>query len=366
MKDLTLPSSARADAEPGMSGNYNRTALLVGGASALCLALMLGAGDALAQAAQPYTEHMSAGTGQPIQGQMTLQNPVTPVAQEINKFHSWVNMVIIGITAFVLLLMLYVMVKFNEKSNPTPSKTTHNAILEVAWTVIPILILIVIAIPSFRLLFYQYSFPKPDLTIKAIGNAWFWEHEYPDQKIKVTSNMIRDEDVLKAKLGDAEFTKQFNGLTELAKLKAMYTASQPIWTGTEKAPAAFGEARLVRQLSVDNDIAVPVGKVVHMLITSNDVIHSWTIPSFGSKMQAVPGRITATWFRADKIGVYYGQCSVLCGKEHSSMPIAVRVVSEKDYASWVEAAQKRDWKRARSILQAATAHTEPKSLAEAK
>jgi cytochrome c oxidase subunit II len=146
----------------------------------------------------------------------------------------------------------------------------------------------------------------------------------------------------------------------------MYAASQPIWAGTEKVPASFGEGRLVRQLSVDNDIAVPVGKVVHMLITSNDVIHSWTIPSFGSKMQAVPGRITATWFRADKVGVYYGQCSVLCGKEHSSMPIAVRVVKQDDYDKWVDAAQKRDWKRARTILQAATAHTEPKTLAEVK
>jgi cytochrome c oxidase subunit II len=357
------------------SGTMKRAALMLGGgASLLAAAALFGGTDALAQSTQTYTEYMSAGTGQPIQGQMTLQNPVTPVAAAINWFHSWVNMIIIGIAAFVLMLMLYVMYRFNEKSNPTPSRTTHNAVLEVAWTVIPVLILVVIAIPSFRLLFFQYSFPKPDLTIKATGNAWFWEHEYPDLKdkdgkakpIKVTSNMIKDEDVLKAKLGDAAYNQQFANLPELARIKAVYAASQPIWKGLEKAPASFGDGRLVRQLSVDNDIAVPVGKVVHMLITSNDVIHSWTIPSFGSKMQAVPGRVTATWFRADKIGVYYGQCSVLCGKEHSSMPIAVRVVSDKDYAAWVEAAQARDWRRARTILQSATAHTEPKSLAEAR
>jgi cytochrome c oxidase subunit II len=358
-----------------MAGISKRAALATAGAGLVAVGLVgMGAGDVLAQAAQPYIELQTAGTGQPIQQQITLQNPVTPVAAYINWFHSIVNVVIIGIAAFVLMLMLYVMWRFNEKANPTPSRTTHNATLEVAWTVIPILILVAISIPSFRLLFFQYSFPKPDLTIKAIGNAWFWEHEYPDLKdkdgkakpIKVTSNMVRDEDVVKAKLGEAEFNKQFTGLTDIGRAKALYAASQPVWSGLEKAPAQFGEGRLVRQLSVDNDIAVPVGKVVHMLITSNDVIHSWTIPSFGSKMQAVPGRVTATWFRADKIGVYYGQCSVLCGKEHSSMPIAVRVVSDKDYAAWVEAAQNRDWRRARTILQQATAHTEPKQLAETK
>ncbi len=349
-------------------------ALVLAGALWLCAAAMLlstgllSPGAAVAQATQPqitHTEHLSAGTGQPIQGQMTLQNPVTPVAEAINWFHHWVNMIIIAITAFVLALMIYVMVRFNAKANPTPSRTTHHAGLEVAWTVIPILILVVIAIPSFRLLFFQYSFPKPDLTIKAVGNAWFWEHEYPDEKIKVTSNMITDDELAKAKLGDAELSKRVAGLTEMGKIKAIQAIADPIWKGLEKAPAQFGEGRLVRQLSVDNDIAVPVGKVVHLLITSNDVIHSWTIPSFGSKMQAVPGRITATWFRADRIGVYYGQCSVLCGKNHASMPIAVRVVSDRDYAAWVVAAKARDWKKARGILQAATAHTEPKTLAAA-
>lgn len=358
-----------------MAGTWKRMALGLAGATLVVAgATALVGSEAVAQAAQPYVELQTAGTGQPIQQQMTLQNPVTPVAAGINAFHSMVNKIIIAIAAFVLILMLYVMFRFNARANPNPSRVTHNALLEVAWTVIPVLILIVIAIPSFRLLYFQYSFPKPDLTIKATANAWFWEHEYPDLKdregkakpVKVTSNMLRDEDLVKAKLGEAEFNKQYGPMPELGRLKALHQAATPMWSGLEKVPAQFGEGRLVRQLSVDNDIAVPVGKVVHLLITSNDVIHSWTIPSFGSKMQAVPGRITATWFRADKIGVYYGQCSVLCGKEHSSMPIAVRVVSDKDYAAWVEAAQNRDWRRARTILQQATAHTEPRHLAEAK
>ncbi len=259
--------------------------------------------------------------------------------------NTWVNPIIIAITAFVLLLLAIVIFRFSEKNNPTPSRTTHNTLLEVGWTVIPIFILIAISIPSFKLLFFQYSFPKPDVTIKAIGNAWYWEHEYLDEKgVKVTSNMIKDEDLLKQKLGAEAFNAKYTGLTEISKLKAMYADAKPLWT----------ENRMVRQLSVNNEIAVPVNKTVHMLVTSNDVIHSWTIPSFGSKMQAVPGRITATWFKATKEGVYYGQCSVLCGKEHSGMPIAVRVVSDKAYADWLAAAKARDWRRARTILQAAT------------
>lgn len=311
-----------------------------------------------------YPVSPNSGTGQPAAGQINMQNPVTPVAAAINRFHSMVNAMIIAIAVFVLGLMLYVMFRFSERSNPTPSRTTHNTLLEVVWTVVPILILVVIAIPSFRLLFFQYSYPKPDLTIKAVGNAWFWEHEYPDEKIKVTSNMIRDEDLVKAELGEAEFNKRFSGMPELARLKAVYEAASPIWSGLKPAKEQFGSGRLVRQLSVDNEIAVPVNKTVHLLVTTNDVIHAWTIPSFGSKVQAIPGRVTATWFRAERVGVYYGQCSVLCGKDHSGMPIAVRVVSDKAYADWVVAAKARDWKKARGILQAATAGTEAKTVAE--
>jgi cytochrome c oxidase subunit 2 len=306
-----------------------------------------------------------AAPGQPVQGQIGFQDPVTPVAHAIHWLHNnWVNPIIIAIAAFVLILLLFVIFRFNERANPVPSKNAHNTALEVAWTVIPIFILIAIAIPSFKLLYFQYSFPKPDLTIKAVANAWFWEHEYPDEKIKVTSNMVTDEDVVKADIGEAEFNKRYSALQGIDRIKRIQDDAAPIWQGTKATPVALGTGRLVRQLSVDNDIAVPVNKTVHLLVTSNDVIHSWTIPSFGSKVQAVPGRITATWFKPEKIGVYYGQCSVLCGKAHSGMPIAIRVVSEKAYADWLAAVKSRNMRRAREILQTATAESEPRTLAE--
>jgi cytochrome c oxidase subunit II len=293
-----------------------------------------------------------AGVGQPTPAQMGMQGPVTDVARTIVSFHDWVNIVIIAISVFVMALLAMLIFKFNETANPKPSKTTHNTTLEVAWTVIPILILVAISIPSFRLLFYQYSYPPADLTMKAVANAWFWEHEYPDQGVKVTSNMLRDEDVLQTEFGK-DALKKYDALDGIAKIKAIYADAKPLWD----------KQKLVRQLSVDNEIAVPVGKTVHLLITSNDVIHSWTIPSFGSKMQAVPGRVTSTWFKADTIGQYFGQCSVLCGKEHSSMPIAVRVVSEAAFKDWTAAVKARDLRRARNILQAATEGTDAPKFA---
>ena len=304
-----------------------------------------------------------AAAGQPVSGQIGLQDSVTQVMDQIRWFHnSWVNPIIIAITIFVMGLMAYAMWRFSEKSNPVPSKLTHHTGLEVAWTVIPIFILIMIAVPSFKLLFKEYEFPKPDLTIKATGNAWFWDYEYPDNdKIKVTANMISDEELLEAKLGKDGYAKQFGALTGVQLTKALYQESKPLWLNP---PEKYAGGRLIRQLSVDNEIAVPVNKVVHVLITSNDVIHSWTVPSFGSKTQAVPGRVTATWFQAYKEGVYYGQCSVLCGRNHSSMPIAVRVVSDQAFANWVAAVKARDMKKARGILLAATEGIEPRSFAE--
>lgn len=286
-----------------------------------------------------------AGLGQPSDRQIGLQDPATEVASEINKFHDLVNIIIIAIAVFVLILLAIVIFRFNERANPTPSRTTHHTGLEIAWTVIPILILVVIAIPSFKLLYLQYSYPKPDLTIKAIGNAWYWDHEYPDHdSFKVTSNMIRDEDVLKAELGEAEYDKRYKGLEGLALLKRQYGDAAPLWRKRNQ----------VRQLSVDNEIAVPENKVVHVLVTATDVIHNWTIPSFGSKVDAVPGRVTATWFKATKRGMYYGQCSELCGKDHASMPIAVRVVSQDDFDAWsgaLKAAKgERDSTRRREFL----------------
>lgn len=250
--------------------------------------------------------------GQPLPGEMGLQAPATPIARQIYEFHDLVNLIIIAIAIFVLLLMLYVMFRFNEKRNPTPGTTTHHTMLEVAWTVIPVLILVVIAIPSFKLLMNQYTYPKPDLTIKAIGNAWFWEHQYPDQgNFLISSNMLSDEEVA-----------------------ALNQKGIP-------AP---------RLLAVDNEVVVPVGKVVHVLVTSNDVLHNWTIPSFGSKIDAVPGRLTSTWFQAEKEGVYYGQCSELCGMNHAFMPIAVRVVSQGVFDEWSGAMQAKDRKKAKEIL----------------
>ena len=283
-----------------------------------------------------------AGLGQPTDGELGLQQPATPIMESIHTLYNTVNGIIIAITVFVLILMLYVMFRFKESSNPVPSRTTHNTMLEVAWTIIPIMILVGIAVPSFRLLYDQYSFPKPDLTIKATANAWFWEHEYLDQKVTVTSNVVSDEDVLKAKLGDEAFAQKYSSLEGTARSMALYADSAAVWAERKEPP----------KLAVDAQIAVPVNKVVHLLVTSNDVIHSWTIPSFGAKMQAVPGRTAATWFQPTKIGSYYGQCSVLCGKLHSAMPIAVRVVEQPVYDAWMAALQAKDRKKANEILKA--------------
>lgn len=270
---------------------------------------------ALAGLAMLLTQPAAAlanGLGQPAPMQMGLQEAATPIAHELHAFYDLTNFIIIAIALFVLILMLYVMFRFSEKRNATPSTTTHHTLLEVAWTVVPILVLVVIAIPSFKLLMNQYTYPKPDLTIKAIGNSWFWEHEYPDYgNFSVTSNMLTDEEV------------------------------------AERNAKGIPAPRL---LAVDNEIVVPVNKVVHVLVTSNDVIHNWTIQSFASKVDAVPGRITSTWFQPEKEGMFYGQCSELCGLNHAFMPIAVRVVSDAVFNEWAGAMQAKDRKKAREIL----------------
>ena len=298
-----------------------------------------------------------AGLGQPSDGQLGLQIPATPVMEEISSLYDKVNYLIIAITLFVLGLMLYVMFRFRESANPTPTRTTHNTFLEVAWTIIPIFILVAMAIPSFKLLYFQYSFPKPDLTIKATGNAWFWEHEYLDQKITLTSNMITDEDVVKAKIGPDAFKAKYSKLDGNALNLALYAEAKPIWA----------ERKELRQLTVDQEIAVPVNKVVHVLVTSNDVIHSWTVPSFGVKMQAVPGRTAAVWFKATQTGLFHGQCSVLCGKAHSGMPISVRVVSQETYDAWMAALKAKDKKKANELLKAEDSNgASTKTLAQAQ
>ena len=255
-----------------------------------------------------------AGSGQPSPKQIYFQEAVTPIAEEVHRVHDLVNWIIVAITIFVMVLMLYVMWRFSEKRNPIPSRTTHNTTLEVLWTVVPVFILVLIAIPSFKLLYAQYTFPPPDLTIKATGNAWNWTHELPDQGIRVDSVMLQDNEREEA-------------------IKSGMPADQ-----------------VPRNLAVNNEVLVPVNKVVHVLVTASDVIHSWTIPSFGSKVDAVPGRITATWFKATKEGIYFGQCSELCGKDHAFMPIAIRVVKDPVFADWAKAVKDRNRNRVREII----------------
>jgi cytochrome c oxidase subunit 2 len=234
----------------------------------------------------------SAELGQPAPWEYKLQGAASPVMEQITKFHDGLLIVITLITLFVLGLLITVVVKFNAKANPVPTRTTHNTLIEVAWTLIPVMILVGIAIPSFKLLFQELDIPKADLTIKATGKQWYWSYAYPD-----------------------------NGKFEFDSLMAQ-----------DKQP---------RLLGVDNEMVVPVNKVVRVQTTGADVIHSFAVPAFGIKIDAVPGRLNETWFTATKTGMFYGQCSELCGKDHAFMPIAVRVVSDQEFAAWVEAAKKK-------------------------
>jgi cytochrome c oxidase subunit 2 len=240
-----------------------------------------------------------AGLGQPSPWQLGLQQSASPVMDNVIWFHDFLLYLITAIAAFVLVLLVIVMVRFNARANPTPSRTTHNTLLEVAWTVVPVVILVSIAVPSFRLLFLQQHIPPADLTVKATGKQWYWSYSYPDSKFEFDSLMLQDGDRKKDK------------------------PDQP------------------RLLAVDNEMVVPVNKVVRVLVTGADVIHAYTVPSFGIKIDAVPGRINETWFKATREGMYYGQCSELCGKDHAFMPIAVRVVNEREFTAWIEQAKKR-------------------------
>ena len=238
-----------------------------------------------------------AGLGQPSPWQIGLQQSASPVMGDIVWFHDFLLYIITAITAFVLALLVIVIVRFNARANPVPSRTTHNTLIEIAWTIIPIVILMVIAVPSFKLLFFQLNIPAADLTVKATGKQWYWSYNYPDNgQIEFDSLMLKE--------------------------------------GERKE----GQPRL---LAVDNEMVVPVNKTVRVITTGADVIHSFAVPSFGIKIDAVPGRINETWFKATREGVYYGQCSELCGKDHAYMPIAVHVVSEQAFAAWLEEAKKK-------------------------
>ena len=238
-----------------------------------------------------------AGLGQPSPWQMGLQQAVTPSMEDIVWFHDLLLYIITGITIFVLVLLLIVILKFNARANPVPSKTTHNTLLEILWTVIPVVILVVIAIPSFRILFVQLNLPPADVTVKATGKQWYWSYSYPDNgKFEFDSLLVQEKDL---------------------------KPDQP------------------RLLAVDNEMVVPVNKVVRVQVIGSDVIHAFAVPSFGVKIDAIPGRLNETWFKATREGVYYGQCSELCGKDHAFMPIAVRVVSDQAFAAWLEEAKKK-------------------------
>jgi cytochrome c oxidase subunit 2 len=226
-----------------------------------------------------------------------LQESATPVMTDVIGFNNLLLWIIIGIVILVLVLLVTVIVRYNARANPVPSRTTHNTLVELIWTVIPVIILVVIALPSFRLMFFQLNVPPADLTVKATGKQWFWTYSYPDNgNFEFDSLMLRD---------------------------------------NERKP---GQPRL---LAVDNEMVVPVNKVIRVQTIGADVIHSFTVPSFGIKIDAIPGRLNETWFKATREGVYYGQCSELCGRNHAFMPIAVRVVGEQAFAAWLAQAKQK-------------------------
>jgi len=253
--------------------------LTVGGALAVLLSMVT---VSAAMAAQPEPWGLN------------LQEAASPIMEQMIDFHNLVLVIITLITLFVTALLIWAVVRYNRRANPEPARFHHNTMLEVAWTVVPILILVVIAIPSFRLLYAQHSYPKPDITIKATGYQWYWEYEYPEAGFSFGSFMVEDADL---------------------------KPDQP------------------RLLAVDADVVVPVGQTVQVLVTAADVMHNWTVPAFGSKIDAIPGRVNRTWFQATKTGTFYGQCSELCGSRHAFMPIAVRVVTQEEYDAWVEQAK---------------------------
>jgi cytochrome c oxidase subunit II len=235
----------------------------------------------------------------PTDYQIGFQSAASPVMEQIEDFHRLLVWIIVAVCVFVLALLVWIVIKYRAGANPVPSKVHHNTLLEVAWTLIPVIILVFIAVPSFRLLYFEAAIPKPDVTIKTIGKQWFWTYEYPGAQ--------------------AGFTYDSLGLSDADAANA-------------------GKPRL---LGVDNPLYVPVNKVIQIDTVGADVIHSWAMPQMGVKMDAVPGRINQTWFKATKTGVFYGQCSELCGARHAYMPIEMHVVSQADYDTWLAASKKK-------------------------
>lgn len=233
---------------------------------------------------------LPAQAGAPESWGLSFQEAASPLAERIHDFHDMMLWIIIAIALFVLALLIWVIIRYNHKANPTPKQFTHNVMIEVIWTVIPIIILIVIAIPSFKVLYYNDRAENTEMTLKIVGNQWYWNYEYPDHgNIKFDSYMIPDAEI----------------------------------TDDQK-----------RLLSTDTQVVLPVDTNIQLLISAGDVLHSWTIPAFGVKMDAVPGRWNETWVNISKPGIYYGQCSELCGKDHAYMPIEIKAVSKEEFKTW--------------------------------
>jgi len=221
---------------------------------------------------------------------LNFQEAASPLAERIHDFHDMLLWIIIAIALFVLVLLVWVIIRYNSKANPEPAQFTHHVGLEVLWTLIPIVILVIIAVPSFRVLYYNDRTENPEMTLKIVGYQWYWNYEYPDHgNISFDSYMVADEDI------------------------------------------SEGQVRL---LSTDTQVVLPVDTDIQLLISAGDVLHSWTIPAFGVKMDAIPGRWNEAWVNISKPGVYYGQCSELCGKDHAYMPIEIKAVSKEDYKAW--------------------------------
>jgi len=257
---------------------FKRFVMALGSAAGAMLAMV---GTALAAQPQPW--------------QMGQQPAASPVMERMDGFHDLLLVIITVISLFVLGLLIYVMVRFNARANPRPTRTTHNTWLEIMWTVVPIVILVVIAIPSFKLLYYQDRTPNAEMTLKAIGHQWYWSYEYPDHGDFAFDSFMKYDDSLEE-----------------------------------------GEPRL---LATDTKVVLPVDTDIRLLITADDVLHSWAVPAFGVKLDAVPGRVNETWVRINEPGTYYGQCSELCGVNHGFMPIEVEAVSKEDFDAWVEQAR---------------------------
>ena len=244
--------------------------------------VMIGGGVAMAQKPEDW--------------QMGFQDAHSPTMEKIVSFNDILFWICVVMSVFVMGIMAYIFIRFNAKRNPVPQKFTHNSLIEVLWTVIPVIVLVAIAIPSFRLLYFMDRTDEAEMTIKAIGHQWYWTYEYPDlgEDISFDAVMLTEDELEEGQL---------------------------------------------RLLETDESVVVPIDTNIRLLVTADDVIHAWTIPSFGIKIDAVPGRINEGWFRVDAVGIYYGQCSELCGRDHGFMPIRVEAVSKEDYAEWVAYAQ---------------------------